>query len=44
MSAFVPNQTVYSLTNNRDHTRDQAFTYDALNRLTSAQNGRVAHA
>jgi len=32
------NGNVYALTNNRDHTRDQAFTYDALNRLTSAQN------
>src|SRR5262249_25255178 len=32
------NGNVYSLTNNRDHTRDQTFTYDALNRLISAQN------
>jgi RHS repeat-associated protein len=32
------NDNVYALTNNRDHTRDQVFAYDALNRLTSAQN------
>jgi RHS repeat-associated protein len=29
---------VYALTNSKDHTRDQTFTYDQLNRLTSAQN------
>src|SRR5579864_4102910 len=32
------NGNVYGITNNRDTTRNQAFTYDALNRLTSAQN------
>jgi RHS repeat-associated protein len=32
------NGNVYALTNNVDHTRDQTFTYDALNRLTSAEN------
>jgi RHS repeat-associated protein len=32
------NGNVYSLLNYRDHTRDQTFTYDALNRLISAQN------
>src|SRR5262249_35668941 len=32
------NGNVYGIANNRDHTRDQTFTYDALNRLTSAQN------
>src|SRR5258708_5694762 len=29
---------VWSITNNKDTTRNQALTYDALNRLTSAQN------
>jgi RHS repeat-associated protein len=32
------NGNVYQLTNNKDHTRDQSFTYDQLNRLVSAQN------
>jgi hypothetical protein len=32
------NGNVYAILNNRDHTRDQTFTYDALNRLASAQN------
>jgi RHS repeat-associated protein len=32
------NGNVYGITNNKDTTRNQAFTYDALNRLTSAQN------
>jgi YD repeat-containing protein len=32
------NGNVYAVTNNRDHSRDQTFTYDTLNRLTSAQN------
>src|SRR5437867_1675456 len=32
------NGNVFGITNNRDRTRDQTFTYDALNRLTSAQN------
>src|SRR5436309_3398030 len=32
------NGNVYSITNNRDPSRSQAFTYDALNRLVSAQN------
>jgi RHS repeat-associated protein len=32
------NGNVYALTNNKDNTRSQAFAYDALNRLTSAQN------
>ncbi len=29
---------VWGITNNRDATRSQTFTYDALNRLASAQN------
>jgi RHS repeat-associated protein len=32
------NSNVFAILNNRDHSRDQTFTYDALNRLTSAQN------
>jgi RHS repeat-associated protein len=32
------NGNVFSLINYRDQTRTQTFTYDALNRLTSAQN------
>src|SRR5436309_5801634 len=32
------NGNVYAITNNRDTNRSQAFTYDALNRLISAQN------
>jgi len=32
------NGNVYQLTNNRDTTRNQTFTYDQLNRLISAQN------
>ena len=32
------NGNVFGITNNKDGTRNQSFTYDALNRLTSAQN------
>jgi YD repeat-containing protein len=32
------NGNVWSIYNYRDRSRDQSFTYDALNRLTSAQN------
>jgi RHS repeat-associated protein len=32
------NGNVLSIANNKDTTRSQTFTYDALNRLTSAQN------
>src|SRR5215471_6156953 len=32
------NGNVFGITNNRDTSRNQIFTYDALNRLTSAQN------
>jgi RHS repeat-associated protein len=32
------NGSVWGITNNRDTTRSQSFTYDALNRLTSGQN------
>jgi RHS repeat-associated protein len=32
------NGNVWGITNNKDITRNQSFTYDALNRLTSAQN------
>ena len=32
------NGNVWGITNNKDATRSQTFTYDALNRLTSAQN------
>src|SRR5262249_28876726 len=32
------NGNVFAILNNRDHSRDQTFTYDALNRLISAQN------
>jgi len=32
------NGNVWGITNYRDQSRNQSFTYDALNRLTSAQN------
>ena len=32
------NGNVFGITNNRDGSRSQTFTYDALNRLASAQN------
>jgi RHS repeat-associated protein len=32
------NGNVWGIVNDRDSTRSQSFTYDALNRLTSAQN------
>jgi RHS repeat-associated protein len=32
------NENVWAITNNKDTTRSQAFTYDSLNRLISAQN------
>ncbi|HET6844915.1 MAG TPA: RHS repeat-associated core domain-containing protein [Candidatus Angelobacter sp.] len=32
------NGNVWGITNNKDTTRNQTFTYDPLNRLTSAQN------
>jgi len=32
------NGNVWGITNNKDTTRNQSFTYDTLNRLTSAQN------
>src|SRR6266481_318670 len=32
------NGNVWGITNNKDTTRNQTFTYDLLNRLTSAQN------
>ena len=32
------NGNVWNIYNYRDRTRDQSFTYDALNRLASAQN------
>jgi hypothetical protein len=32
------NGNVWGITNNRDTSRSQTFTYDALNRLLSAQN------
>jgi hypothetical protein len=32
------NGNVFQITNNRDNTRSQSFTYDALNRLISAQS------
>jgi RHS repeat-associated protein len=32
------NGNVYTITNYRDQSRNQTFTYDTLNRLTSAQN------
>jgi RHS repeat-associated protein len=32
------NGNVWGITNNKDTTRNQTFNYDALNRLTSAQN------
>jgi hypothetical protein len=32
------NGNVFGITNYKDTTRSQTFTYDALNRLASAQN------
>ena len=32
------NGNVFGITNYKDNTRNQTFTYDALNRLISAQN------
>ena len=32
------NGNVWGITNYKDNTRNQSFTYDSLNRLTSAQN------
>jgi hypothetical protein len=32
------NGNVFAITNNKDNTRNQTFTYDALNRLASAEN------
>src|SRR5258708_13452210 len=32
------NGNVYGITNYKEATRNQSFTYDSLNRLTSAQN------
>src|SRR5262245_19959309 len=32
------NGNVWGITNNKDSTRSQSFTYDALNRLASAKN------
>jgi RHS repeat-associated protein len=32
------NGNVWGILNNREHTRDQSFTYDRLNRLASGQN------
>ena len=32
------NGNVYGITNYKDNSRNQSFTYDSLNRLTSAQN------
>jgi RHS repeat-associated protein len=32
------NGNVFAITNNKDNTRNQTFTYDPLNRLASAQN------
>src|SRR5262245_34178376 len=32
------NGNVFRIINNRDNSRNQVFTYDALNRLASAQN------
>jgi RHS repeat-associated protein len=34
----MDNGNVFGITNYKDTTRNQSFTYDALNRLTSAQN------
>jgi hypothetical protein len=31
-------RNVWNIYNYRDRSRDQSFNYDALNRLTSAQN------
>jgi RHS repeat-associated protein len=33
------NGNVWGITNYKDNSRNQSFTYDSLNRLTSAQNG-----
>src|SRR5258708_36901186 len=38
------NGNVYGITNYKDHTRNQSLTYDALNRLTSAQNAGTNYA
>ena len=35
------NGNVYGITNYKDNTRNQTFTYDALNRLVTAQNAGV---
>ncbi|HET9281362.1 MAG TPA: RHS repeat-associated core domain-containing protein [Candidatus Angelobacter sp.] len=37
-AGFGDNGTVWQIINNKDATRTQSFTYDSLNRLTSAQN------
>src|SRR5207249_6128000 len=36
------NGNVYQLTNNRDSTRSQTFTYDYLNRLASGQSAATS--
>jgi RHS repeat-associated protein len=35
------NGNVFAIANNRDDTRSQSFTYDVLNRLSSAQNAGI---
>jgi RHS repeat-associated protein len=42
-SSGSDNGNVWNIYNYRDRTRDQSFTYDALNRLTSAQNAGTAN-
>ncbi len=37
------NGNVWGITNYKDNTRNQSFTYDSLNRLTSAQNAGTAN-
>ena len=37
-SALGDNGDVYQVVNNRDNTRAQSFTYDALNRIVSGQS------
>lgn len=37
-NAAGDNGNVYQIVNNRDNTRNQSFTYDTLNRITSAQS------
>ena len=37
------NGNVWGITNYKDNTRNQSFTYDVLNRLTSAQNAGTAN-